>query len=245
MFKRKLPRVLALVGSLAIAASLISIAVAGTGAYFTASQPGSISGNLGTVAVAISGQNINFANLMPGETQTQTVNVQNTGTGNEDIYLAFDNSNLAWSAVNDLGQFGKFTINGVVYDNLNNKYPDGTPGSGNMSGSCSSIPRNAINYLPHVIQLGTLTPTQVWSFDVSFQLNPCKTDGQGAALWSSIANDFSPLLTGPLPLNFVVAAFQPGVDPTDQFNGAGKIVPLALPIANYAPGIYQSGTPGN
>jgi hypothetical protein len=223
---------------------LISVAVAGTGAYFTASAPGSISGNLGTVAVGISGQNINFANLLPGASQTQTVTVQNTGTGNEDMYLAFNNDNLAWSAVNDLGQYGKFTINGVVYDNLNNKYADGTPGSGNMPGSCSSIARNAINYLPHVITLATLTPGQVWTFDITFQLNACKTDGDGAALWSSVANDFSPLLTGPLPLNFVVAAFQPGVNPTDPFNGAGKISPLTLPIANWS-ATYQSGTPGN
>jgi hypothetical protein len=243
MDKRKFARRAAVLTTLAASGALIANFVAGTGAYFTASQPGSISGNIGTVAVSVSGTAINFANLLPGETQTQTVNVQNTGTGNEDIYVAFDNTNLAWSAVNDFGQYGAFTINGVTYDNLNNKYPDGSPASGVMSSNpdsgCYNVPRVPINYLPHVIKLGTLASGQAWSFNVSFQLNPCMTGGQGANLWSEIANDFSPSLTGPLPLNYAIAAFQPGIDPTNQMNGAGRIVPLSLPIPNYPAGIYQ------
>ena len=37
-------------------------------------------------------------------------------------------------------------------------------------------------------------------------------------------------VTAPAPLNFVGAAFQPGVDPNNQMNGAGKIAPLVLPL---------------
>ncbi|MBF6606601.1 MAG: hypothetical protein IVW53_13605 [Chloroflexi bacterium] len=245
VLKKKLPRFLLLFGTMAGMASLIGVAVVGTGAYFTDSVGGQISGNLGTVAVAVSGQNINFANLMPGEVQTQAVTVKNTGTGNEDIYLAFDNTNKGWSAVNDLGQYGKFVINGKTYDNLSNKYNSttgvpGAPISGVfMGGSCSTVNRVPVNFLPHVILLGTLTPNQTWTFNIAFNIIACKSDGGGADLWSSIANDFSPLLTGPLPLNFKIAAFQPGVNPNDPFNGAGQIAPLSLPITNYAPGIYQ------
>lgn len=233
MSKRKFARFGAVITTLVAAGALISTMVASSGAYFTATQPGAITGNLGTVAVGVSGTAINFANLMPGETQTQTVSVRNTGTGNEDIYLAFDNTNKAWSAVNDLGQYGKFTVNGVVYDNLNNRYAQGTPGSGVMSSNplsgCYNIPHNAIAYLPHVIKLGTLTPGQLWSFDVSFQINPCMTGGQGGTLWGTAPGDFYPVIA-PAPLDFVVAAFQPGVDPNNQMNGAGKIAPLTLPL---------------
>jgi hypothetical protein len=239
MPKRKFARLAALLTTAVAGGALIANVVIGSGAYFTATQPGSITGNVGTVAVAISGQNINFADLLPGQVQTQTVNVENTGTGNEDMYLVFDNANYAWSAVNDLGQFGKFVISGTTYDNLNNKYAQGTPGSGNMSGACSTVPRNAIAYLPHVISLGTWTPGQTASFNVSFNFIACLTGNGPADLWSSVANDFSPALTGPLPLNFKIAAFQPGVNPTDPFNGAGRIAPLLLPIANYAAGTYQ------
>ncbi len=86
-----------------------------------------------------------------------TVNVQNTGTGNEDIYLVFDNTNVGWSAVNDLGQYGKFTIDGTIYDNLNNSVRAGhRPAS--RAGHLRPTPcerllqrpaSSAINFLPH------------------------------------------------------------------------------------------------
>lgn len=235
--KRKFARRMAVVTTLVATVALISTVVASSGAYFTDSKGGAITGNLGTVAVDISGENINFANLMPGETQTQTVWVRNTGTGNEDIYLAFSNDGDAWSAVNDLGQYGKFVINGKTYDNLNNRYAaltpgvPGTPTGEKMaaSGACSTVDRLPVNYLPHVINLGTLTPGQLWSFDISFTLNPCMTGGQGAQLWGTAPGDFTPQIA-PAPLKFVVAAFQPGVNPNDPFNGAGQIAPLSLPL---------------
>ncbi len=245
MLKTKFSRFAALVAVVALLTAALGLTVTTTGAYFTDSQPGAITGNLGTVSVGISGAAINFANLLPGEVQTQTVNVQNTGTANEDIWLAFDNANFAWSAVNDLGQYGRFVVNGNVYDNLNNGYAQGTPGSGVMStnpaSGCYNIPRNAIAYLPHTIFLATLTPSQVVSFNISFNFNPCMTggNGTGAALWGSVANDFSPAIPANTPLNFKVAAFQQGVNPNDQMNGAGKIANLSLPIANYPPGTFQ------
>jgi len=232
MFRSTRVRILALISTAAITAALIGVAVIGTGAYFTDSKPGAITGNLGTVAVDIAGQNIDFANLLPGVDQTQTVTVHNTGTANEDMYLAFDNTNLGWSAVNDLGQYGIFTINGGVYDNLNNAYAQGTPGSGVMStnsaSGCYNVPRNAINYLPHTIFLATLSPNQVWTFNVSFHFNACLTSGAGGTLWQAADTNFPTI--GPVPLDFKVAAFQQGVNPNDQMNGAGKIAPLSLPI---------------
>jgi hypothetical protein len=245
MTKRKFTRTAALATTIVATAALLSGVVATTGAYFTDAKPGAVAANFGKVEVAVAGEYINFANLLPGEVQTQTVTVQNTGTGNEDIWLAFDNANLGWSMVNDLGQYGKFVIAGKTYDNLSNKYNSttgvpGAPIAGSfMSGSCSTVNRVPVNYLPSRILLATLTPGQVWTFDVSFNIIACKSTGGGGDLWSSVANDFTPLITGPTPLNFKIAAFQPGVSPTDPFNGGGIIAPLVLPISNYAAGIYQ------
>ena len=234
MFRSTRMRFLALISTAAVTAALIGVAVVGTGAYFTDSKPGAITGNLGTVAVDIAGQNIDFANLLPGVDQTQTVTVHNTGTANEDMYLAFDNTNLGWSAVNDLGAYGIFTVNGVVYDNLNNQYAAGTGPAGvistNPESACYNVVRPNIAYLPHVIFLATLSPNQVWTFNVSFHFNACLTggNGTGAALWQAADSNFPTI--GPVPLNFKVAAFQEGVNPNDQMNGAGKIAPLTLPI---------------
>ena len=232
MSKRKFARFGAVTTTLVAAGALVSTLVAGSGAYFTGSQPGAITGNLGTVAVDVAGTAIDFANLMPGDTQTQTVTVHNTGTGSEDIYVVFDNANKAWSAVNDMGQYGKFVVNGNVYDNLNNRYAataSGVAGTGTGTAGPCSTPQIPVNYLPHAIKLGTLTQGQVWTFDVSFQVNACLHSGQGASLWGASDTNFPTI--APAPLNYVVAAFQPGVDPTSNLNDGGKIVPLSLPIA--------------
>ena len=73
MSKRRFARFGALLTTLVAAGALISTLVAGSGAYYTATQPGQITGNLGTVAVDVAGTAINFANLMPGDTQNLKV----------------------------------------------------------------------------------------------------------------------------------------------------------------------------
>ena len=240
VLKQRLPRFLALLGTTAVTASLIGVAVVGTGAYFTDSKPGAVTGDLGTVKVAVSGEAITFVNLLPGEDQSSTVTVTNTGTGNEDIWLVFDNTNLAWSAVNNLGAYGIFTVNGVVYDNLSNQYAAGSGPppviSNDPESGCYLVPRPNIAYLPHAIKLGTWAPGQAASFNISFHFHACMTgpNVDGVSLWGAAAsgNDTTgrfPAIT-PAPLNFKIAAFQQNVLPTDQMNGAGRIIPLSLPI---------------
>ncbi len=244
MLKQRLPRFLALLGTTAVTASLIGVAVVGTGAYFTeVVGNGAINATTGSVDLKVNGSDtdaptINFDNLMPGTPQTTTVSVQNTGTGTEDVYLVFDNANGAWSGVNTLGAYGTFIIDGVTYDNLNNKYAWGTDSSGQIisnipSSGCYNVSRPAqIKFLPHYIKVAEgLTTTASKSFDISFGLHACMT---------SPLNELTPSF-GVNPLNFSVVAFQAGVDPTSQLNGAGKIVPLPLgvPTPNAVPGTYQ------
>ena len=211
--------------------TVMSFAVIQTGAYFTDTNgPAPINNSLGSVAVNVNGDPvtapaIDFTNLMPGEVKSASIMVQNTGTGTEDIYLVFDDANGAWSAFNTLGAYGTFTIDGTVYDNLNNHYPWGTDSSGQFINSkdpasgCYMVPRPAqIKFLPHFIKIATLTPTASKTFDLAFNYHACMTAGQGSA---------------GLPLNYSVVAFQSGVNPADPFNGAGKISPLSLPAGWY------------
>lgn len=245
MLKSRMVRFAALLGVVAAMAGLIGAAVIGTGAYFTDSHGGQISGYNGTVAITTSGGsggdhlNFDFSGILPGAPgKTASISVKNTGSATQDIYLVFSNDNEMWSAVNDLGQYGKFVINGKTYDNLNNKYaaPDpGVPGTGTgsyMTGSCSTVERVPANYLPHLISLGSLAAGATRSFTINFQYIGCMTDHQGEALFNAATSDgFDPAIT-PAPLVYSVAAFQHGVAPDDPFNGAGAISPLVLPVTN-------------
>jgi hypothetical protein len=233
-----------------VLASLVSVAVAGTGAYYTDTVAGTVSGNNGTVAISASGNTtsgnlaFDFSGILPGVAKTATITVTNTGSGPEDIYLAFDNSNNMWSAVNDLGQYGKFVINGNTYDNLNNKTGNATTGvagspisdsyinTTDPTNSCYMVPRVPVNYLPHVIFLGTLPAgSAAWPFTISFQYIACMSDHKGQSLFNAATWDLGG--TAPAagtPLLFKVAAFQPGISPTNTANGTGAIPNLVLPI---------------
>ena len=227
MSKRKFARLAAVMTTLVATVALISTVVAGSGAYFTDSHPGQFTGTFGQVKVNVSGSGsgtdglqINFANLMPGEFQSANIAVQNVGTGPEDIYLVFDNGNNEWSAMNTLGTYGEFIVNGNDYFNLNNHYPQGTVGP--YTNACGDTV-NSIAYLPHVNGLGTLTVGQTATFVVKFRYSACISNDayQGQ---SAFAN----------PLKFAIVAEQPGVLPKAPHNGSGTIPDLPL-----APGWYQ------
>lgn len=247
MSKRKFIRFGAAMTTLAAAGALIAGVIGSSSAYFTDTHGGgAINATEGNVALKVDGSTgnaptINWSDIMPGVTKTTTVSVQNTGTNNEDVYLVFDNKNGGWSAVNAMGAYGAFTIDGTIYDNLNNKFPWGTDSSGqvissNPASGCYNVPRPAqIKFLPHYIEVASaLTTTASKSFDISFTLNPCTT-GPNVAGAGAFDSGYS-------TLNFSVVAFQAGVSPTDPYNGGGKIVPLTLPytptVAGWT-GTYQ------
>jgi hypothetical protein len=252
MFKRKFVRVGALVTTLVAAGALISSVVASSGAYYTAGHSGQISGNNGSVAITVTGSGatatgdgtavaFDFSGIMPGAPgKTATINVTNTTTNAEDVWLVFDNTNGIWSAVNDLGQYGKFLVGGYVYDNLNNNKANtntttpgvaGTPTGSFMSGSCSTVPRVPINYLPRAIKIVGLAGGASASFNMTFMYNACMTDHQGEALFNPAEAD-APISShvGSGGLLFNIVAFQPGVDPTSPFNGANAITQLNLGV---------------
>jgi hypothetical protein len=93
----------ALAGALAIASS------GTTGAYFSDTKLGGVTGTVGSVTIGTAGgvagvgQGISFvfSNLAPGKVQTATVTYTNTGTLAQDIYLTFP-SITALHALNNL-----------------------------------------------------------------------------------------------------------------------------------------------
>jgi hypothetical protein len=229
MPKRKFARIAALATTAVATVALLSGVVATTGAYFTDVHGGSITGTFGAVKVNVSGSGastdglaFNFAGMMPGEYKTANISVQNVGTENEDIYLVFSDANGAWSAVNTLGTYGEFVVNGTDYYNLNNHYPQWT--SGAYTNACGdTVP--AIAYLPHVNGLGTLAPGASATFTVQFRYSACISNPlyQGQNIFLP-AND---------PLGFSIVAEQPGILPNDAHNGTGRIPDLSLPSGSY------------
>ena len=255
MFSSTKRRATAISGLVLSIGAVLALTVASTGAYFTDSHPGQVGGVNGNVALNVNGGvgpnqlNFDFSGILPGDTKTATINVGNPTGNAEDVWLVFSNTNGMWSAVNDLGQYGKFTVGGYIYDNLNNKNTNGqpatpgqagTPISGQfMGGSCSTVQRVPINYLPHAIKIASLASGATITFDVSFQYNPCMTDHQGAALFNPATADSPIVASG--ALQFSVVGFQGGVDPTSPFNGANAITPLNLTA--FSPFDHQQNQP--
>ena len=248
MSKRKFARIAAVLTTLVATVALISTVVMSTGAYFTDSHSGKISGTNGNVAVSVSGGgggagglSFDFTGLLPGVPKTATITVQNTTGNPEAVWLVFSNDNGMWSAVNNLGQYGKFTVGGYVYDNLNNKYTPATPGvlgtgvGTYMSGSCSTVERVGANYLPHAIKIASLASGVAHSFNITFEYNPCMTEHQLEAIFNPAEADWEggSAVVAPGPLKFSIAGYQDGVDPTSPFNGLAAI--STLDLSTYGP----------
>jgi hypothetical protein len=135
----------ALVGTVGLLGAAAFVASGSTGAYFSDTHTGSISGTIGSIRITPSGgtestdgsfMDLAFSNLLPGDPQTVTVNYQNTGSDPEDVYVVFPNA-TALSALNSLGSYGTVHLSsagngavGDVFDSANlNDSPSCPPGS--------------------------------------------------------------------------------------------------------------------
>ncbi len=236
-------RLAAFLAAVGGAAALVGAAATGTGAYFTDVQNGTVNGTFGTVKVAVdgvtlpagdsnSGLAITWNGMLPGSDKTVTWTVTNTGSANESIWLAFDNSNGGWfnadgnSGINNLGTYGDAKINSPLlnkdFNNLNNLYPQGTPGSG--VNSCGD-PHPAIAYLPAENHVADLSPGASTSFTFSFGFTACLSDNalQGGPAFLN-------------PLQYDIIATQLGITPDDTHNGKVYTAPINPPAGFTVPG---------
>jgi hypothetical protein len=119
-------RVMSLTASVALLGGVAFVASGQTGAYFSQTVQGGVTGTVGSIHITPSTTtNISFSNLLPGAAQSVSVNYENTGSSSEDVYLNFNNL-TALSALNNLGRFGAVHISstgfgavGDVFDSFN------------------------------------------------------------------------------------------------------------------------------
>ncbi|HEY2480311.1 MAG TPA: hypothetical protein VGI17_16475 [Solirubrobacterales bacterium] len=139
-------RIGAIGASLLLTGALVVMATGATGAYFSDSKQGEITGSTGSIRVDTSGgsgaNGLTFTaqNLLPGEPQTATVGIKNVGHNPQDVWVVFDNA-AALHALNNLGRYGEVTLSnsgGVIFHsaNLNDNLPpaSGTCGEFNPAG---------------------------------------------------------------------------------------------------------------
>jgi hypothetical protein len=123
MTKGKVARLAGFVGALGVSTVLVTTAVQGTGAYFTATQDGSLSGSTGQITIAADSDTtttLSFDNLIPGEYVNKTIGYTVDGDANVDTWLVFQD-NYAYckfTGGNDdthcsgggMGRYGHFAV---------------------------------------------------------------------------------------------------------------------------------------
>ncbi len=178
-------KLIGLVVALIVVAGLVAVAARATGAYFSDSHSGTITGTNGSILISAGvnadtggGLNFGFTNLLPGEPQSGTVHYQNTGNNPEDVYLVFPDAD-ALKALNNYGTYASVTITGAFgtwqSDNLTDFYPSGTPGEAGVA---------TLYHVPSQMLLeSNLAPGATGSFTFTFAW-ASKLSGTGGGFWN-------------------------------------------------------------
>ena len=206
MSKRTAVRIAGFISAATASVGLAAFAVAGTGAYFTDSDSGTISGNLGSISVdgygggGENGLDIVVTNMLPGVANSATVKYANDGLNAQDVWVVFEDEGLA--ALNKLGRYGQVTVasNGtdVFYSaNLNADATSCPPGAG---------PAPVCNPLPEQLRLATnVAPGAGGSMTFTFAPGAQFQNYQGAPV---------------VGLDYKIVATQQGIAPDNALNTA-------------------------
>jgi hypothetical protein len=158
----------------AASVALIAAATGTTGAYFSDAQGGTITGAVGSVHLATSNTTFSWTNMMPGEPKSASVDFQNTGTGNQDFYIVFNNV-PALHALNNLGSYGEVHVvdgNGNhLFDSAN--LQDGrhqVSGGTNGVNTCGTFSDTGCWPLPTELKIASNVAPTAWN-SVSFSFN--------------------------------------------------------------------------
>ncbi|MGH3002594.1 MAG: hypothetical protein ACRDM1_08060 [Gaiellaceae bacterium] len=204
--------------TLAALAALVIVATGMTGAYFSDTHQGDITGNLGSIKVTPSGgtgadgTDFSFSNMLPGEPQTATIQYQNTGLNSEDVWLVFNNA-TALSALNNLGSYGEVHVsNGhALFDsaNLNDRTP-----------TCGAFSPTGCWPLPSRIKVGTSIASGAGGF-VKFTFDY-------AGKLSNPAAEGAPFNVYPVPAGAYSPANPDGQFTVNAADGSGSGLPYQL-----------------
>jgi hypothetical protein len=202
MKSRTATRVLALSVTTVAALGLAATASGVTGAYFSDTKAGTISGTIGSVRIDTYGGtgdddlNLAFNNLMPGEPKNVTFGYTSQGTGPQDLWLTFPNV-PALHALNNLGRFGALTVtdssSGAVFYSANlqdgRTRVDGTNSCGTFAPG--GTPTNCWPLPPKLLVRSNLAPGASGSVTITFQYSSALTGTGGPAAWNGYpANRF-------------------------------------------------------
>jgi hypothetical protein len=189
----------------------IAIAANSSGAYFSDTKDGNISGSVGAIRIngsggtGANGLNFAFNNLMPGEAQSASPTYTNTGNNPEDVWIVFPNA-TALSALNNLGSYGEVHLssNGnAVFDSANLK---------DSSASC-----------------GAFSPSGCWPLAGKYKLASNLQPGDTGSM--TFAFNYASKLKGQAPAGQSVAFNVypvPGQTTTNASDGSGDGLPYQL-----------------
>jgi hypothetical protein len=225
--------------TMVVLVATIAMAVSATGAYFSDTKNGAISGDASTLKVTTSGGTgddglaFQWDNMLPGQVYSATASFQNTGDSVQDVWIVFYNK-TALSALNSAGTYGaaRLTSSEGAYfysSNLNDHPVD--QGVGTCLG------------LPQMIKLASnLGPTASGSVTFSYQIaSKVGNWGQGLPFngWP-VVKAGSPAGAG-WPNDGAAAGYdQNFVDPAD---GSGTGLPFRIVATQ--PGILPGAAGGN
>jgi len=224
-------RVLTLVATIALLGGTAFVASGSTGAYFSDSVNGAISGSTGTILITPNTTAVSFSDLLPGVPQTVTVNYQNTGNSTEDVYLDF-NDVSSLSALNNLGHYGEVTISSSGDGNQGTEFfssnLDDLVGPGTECGTASNAQSTVTTagesgpgmlcwpLTTNYLLTKSLTPGDSGSFSFTFEYAPALGGSPTvSAPWNTypVAGQTYPGTTSGTGLPFTLVATQPGITP--------------------------------
>ena len=168
---------LSVAGVLTLGALSLAAITSTTGAYFSDSKSGTVSGSIGSIKITGSGGSgangldLAFTNMLPGEPQTVTATFQNTGLNAQDVWVTFPNA-TALSALNNLGNYGNIQVNANstdVFDSLNlsDHVLTCPPGSSDLAHM--PHPQNPCKALPNKIKLfSNVAPGSTGQVSITF-----------------------------------------------------------------------------
>lgn len=155
MGKAKAIRLTGFVGALCVSAVLVGASVTGTGAWFTDSKAGSITGSSGHLTLNATSTNLSYANLMPGTNVDKAVDYStDVSSGGVDLWLVFNHDGAGYiaftggknspgNADGGLGRFGYFAVSdshgGLAFRSGNLSFQDyGISSNYPIAGDCST-----------------------------------------------------------------------------------------------------------
>jgi len=183
----------ALIATVALLGGTAMVASGATGAYFSETHTGVVTGSTGSIHVDTSasggsgGESLNFEldGLLPGEPQTMVVRYTTSGTNPEDVWIVFDPTALGF---------------------LNAAGTNATVAITSTGGFLFSTADLTANPVPGAIKVhSNLAPTADGRTNASF--------GIAASVSDPAAEDLSSFLGIPLAMPYTLVATQVGVAP--------------------------------